>query len=228
MSAVDPVPLPPTRPMIVTLGLTALICGVLVVTAYELALPRIQENHRITLERGVFTVLRGATTRRMFVLTPEGLVASDRALPAGLAVHAGYGADGRLIGIAAEGGARGYTDVVRLLYAWSPECQCINAITVLSNRDTPGIGDKVSRDRAFLENFRALSAAPNAEGSGLAHPIVTVKHGTKLEAWQIDAISGATITSRAVGKALNDSARQVVPAVVRDLDKLRSPPTPRP
>jgi electron transport complex protein RnfG len=227
MSAVDPLPLPPTRPMILTLGITALVCGMLVVAAYELALPRILENRLITLERGVFTVLKGATARGTFVITDAGLVASDTATPTGLAVHAGYAADGRLIGIAAEGGARGYSDVVQLLYAWSPECQCINAVTVLSNKDTPGIGDKISRDPAFLENFTALSAASNPDGSGLAHPIVTVKHGTKLEAWQIDAISGATITSRAVGKALNDSAQRVVPVVVRDLDKLKSPPRPR-
>jgi len=46
---------------------------------------------------------------------------------------------------------------------------------------------------------------------------VTVKHGSKTEPWQIDAISGATVSSKAVGKALNDSAQRLLPAIVRNL-----------
>ena len=64
----------------------------------------------------------------------------------------------------------------------------------------------------------------NTERSALAHAIVTVKHGKKVEAWEIDAISGATVTSRAVGKALNDSAQVLVPAVQRQLTVLTRAP----
>ena len=62
-----------SRRMIATLGATALICGVLVVTAYQLTLPRIEKNERQMLERAVFQVLPSAVTRRTFVLTPDGL-----------------------------------------------------------------------------------------------------------------------------------------------------------
>jgi electron transport complex protein RnfG len=213
-----------SRRLVATLGLTALISGVLVVSAYEITQPRIEENKRLALEQAVVQVLPSATTRHSFVVTPAGLIPTDSPTPDGPAVHAGYDPAGRLVGIAAEASARGYQDVIRLLYSYSPECECITAITVLRNNDTPGIGDKITKDPAFRANFKALAARLNPERTALAHAIVTVKHGKKTEAWQIDAISGATISSRAVGKALNDSAQVLVPKVQAQLVVLEQKP----
>ncbi len=139
-------------------------------------------------------------------------------------MHAAYDKTGELRGLVAEAAAHGYAGVIRLLYGYSPECQCITGISVLQSTETPGFGDKISTDPDFLANFRALDARLNPEGSALQHPIVTVKHGTKTEDWQVDAISGATITSKAVGRMLNQSAQALLPGAVRDLDKIRSKP----
>jgi electron transport complex protein RnfG len=68
----------------------------------------------------------------------------------------------------------------------------------------------------FIANFAALDARLNATGDGLANPIVTVKQGEKTEPWQIDGITGATITSEAIGNILDDSANAWVPALERD------------
>jgi electron transport complex protein RnfG len=76
----------------------------------------------------------------------------------------------------------------------------------------------------FLENFKALDARLNDARDGLAHAIVAVKHGTKTQPWQVDAISGATVSSKAVGRALNDSAQQVVPALTARLPELKGQP----
>ena len=38
-----------------------------------------------------------------------------------------------------------------------------------------------------------------------------------IEAWQLDGITGATITSEAIGKILNDSANTWVPALENEL-----------
>ena len=216
-----------SRRMIATLGATALICGVLVVTAYQLTLPRIQKNQRQVLEHAVFQVLPNAVTRRTFVLTPEGLRPTVDVAPEGMAIHAGYDASGKLVGVAVEGAAHGYQDIVRLLYGYSPKCECITGLYVLRNNDTPGIGNRVSSDPEFLENFKALSARLNADKTGLAHAIVTVKHGRKAEPWQIDAISGASVTSRAVGKAINDSAQTVLPQLAAQYKILQQVPKER-
>ena len=225
MSAPAPTAAPPvsTQRMIGVLGTVALVSGLLVVTAYELTLPQIEENRRIAIERAIATVYPEAKTRRAYRVTPERLALTTEAVPSGQVIYAVFDSGGKFLGVAAQAAARGYQDVVRLLYAYSPECQCITAIHVLANRDTPGIGDKIAKDRQFLENFRALDVRLAPDGRTLANPIVTVKHGTKVEAWQIDAISGATITSKAVGKALNDSAQTVVPRVTAELQVIAHP-----
>jgi len=224
MSRVAPMPPPVSaRHMVVTLALTALVAGVLVVTASEFTRPRIEANQRAALEKAIYKVLPGARHRVSYLVTEDTLKPLEGDAQ-GINVHAGYDGDGRLIGVAAEGAARGYQDVIRLLYAYRPDCACITAIHVLRNNDTPGIGDRIATDPAFLANFRSLAARLDVEGKRLAHPIVTVKHGRKNEAWEIDAISGATISSRAVGKALNDSAQAVVPVVQRQLNELARAP----
>jgi electron transport complex protein RnfG len=209
--------------MIAVLGIVALVSGLLVVSAYELALPSIEENKRIAVARAIAAIYPSAKTRRAYLVTSERLAPSSEAAAQGQVAYAVFDSDGKFLGVAAEAAARGYQDVVRLLYAYSPDCQCITGMHVLRNNDTPGIGDKIAKDRPFLENFRALDARLAPDGRTLAHPIVTVKHGTKLEAWQIDAISGATITSKAVGRALNESAQTVVPRVAAQLQAITQP-----
>lgn len=224
MSTVLPASAPPasaTR-MIVVLGIVACIAGALVVTAYELTLPRIEENRRVALAQAIRALYPAATTRRAYVVSPEGLTASSEALPSGQVVYAVFDANERFLGVAAEAASRGYQDVIQLLYAYSPQSQQITALHVLRNTDTPGIGDRISRDRAFLDNFRALDVRLAPDGRHLANTIVAVRHGTKTEAWQIDAISGATVTSKAVGRALNDSTQTVVPKVAAELKRISS------
>ena len=57
----------------------------------------------------------------------------------------------------------------------------------------------------------------------LANEVKTVKHGTKTSPWQIDAIAGATVTSKAVGRGINQSAQSLLPRLLPNLDKLRNP-----
>jgi electron transport complex protein RnfG len=226
-SAPAPAPAPtPTRDLVLTLGLVAAVCGLIIVAAYQGTYDAVATNRRIALERAVFKVIPAATSLVEYHALPAGGVSPAAGeLPAGaLRFFAAYDTAGRLAGVAAEGSAKGYADSVRVLFAYQPACQCITGIGVVSMRETPGIGDKIVTDRAFLANFQALDARLNAELTALAHEIRTVKHGTKSSAWQVDAISGATITSRAVGKAINDSAQALLPRLVPDLEKVRSKP----
>ncbi len=128
--------------------------------------------------------------------------------------------DGKLRGIALEGAAQGYQDVIKLLYGYDPYCQCITGIKILKMTETPGLGDKIAKDPEFLANFDSLDAQLDSVGTALAEPIVTVKAGTKQHPWEIDAISGATISSNAVGRALNESAQRMAPLIQRYLPEL--------
>jgi len=207
-----------------TLGLVAALSGLLVVLTDQITAPYIAENRRQAVERAVFQVLPGAVRRSDFLVTPEGNLVPATPGAAGETLYAGYDGQGRLIGVALQGAARGYQDLVRLLFGYSHDCRCVVGMTVLQMAETPGLGDKAASDPAFLANFQALDASLDGKGSALAHPIETVKHGGKHAPWQIDAISGATITSKAVGRALDASAERYLPAIERHLVALRGAP----
>jgi electron transport complex protein RnfG len=216
-----PVVTTPAGAMLRTLSLVAGLSGFLVVLAYQLTQPLIEENKRIAIERALFKVIPGAVNRRDFMLTGTTLNPAENGKPGeGIRIYAGYDDQDRLAGIALEAAAQGYQDVIRILYSYEPACECIRGIEVLKMAETPGIGDKIAKDPGFLRNFEALDARLDTTGSGLAQAIVSVKHGSKTEPWQIDAISGATISSKAVARMLNDTAQRILPQITRHLEQL--------
>jgi electron transport complex protein RnfG len=223
-------PTPPASPavgMVRTLGLVSAICGLIIVGAYQGTYDAVAANKRIATERAVFKVIPAAKSIAEYVTLAGGGIeprgGGDAALaPGTVKFFAAYDESGKLAGIAAEGAAKGYADTVRIMFGYSPACQCVVGIGVVNMRETPGIGDKIITDKDFVANFNALDAKLNKELSALANEVKTVKHGTKTNPWQIDAISGATITSRAVGRAINDSAQALLPHLVPNLEKLAS------
>lgn len=216
-------PATPSASMIKTLGIVAAVCGLIIVAAYQGTYSAVAENKKLALERAVFKVIPGAKSIAEFYAVPNGVVpAAGEAPPGSLKFYATYDAGGKLSGIAAEAAARGYADMVKLLYGYSPDCNCITGIGVVAMRETPGIGDRILTDKEFLANFTALDVRLNKDLSALAHEVKTVKHGTKSNAWEVEAISGATVTSKAVGRGIDASAQALLPRLVPQIDKLRS------
>ncbi len=208
--------------MIRTLTLIATIAGLLVVIVFELTRPIIAENQRIAVEQAIFQVIPSAVQWQEYRLSDEKLLpANIDQTSNGIAIYAGFNQQGLLAGIATEAAAQGYADTIRLLYGYNPECECITGIKILKSTETPGLGDKIFKDLDFIANFRALQARLNGNQNALANAIVTVKHGKKTEPWQIDSISGATVSSRAIGKALNNSAQYMLPRVVNQLGVIK-------
>lgn len=197
--------LAPVWPMYRALVGVGMLCGLLIAVVFEGTLPIIEQNRAEALERAVFAVIPSATKRETIEL-------------AGGEVYAGYDANGELAGIAIEASSMGYADTITLLFGYDPAAETIIGIRVLTSKETPGLGDKIEKDAAFLENFEALDARLDATGTDLANRIVTVKNGTKSEPWQIDGVTGATITSKAVGEALASSGSYWLPKVREWLD----------
>ncbi|WP_455217412.1 RnfABCDGE type electron transport complex subunit G [Kaarinaea lacus] len=213
--------------MIRVLSLVAAISGVLVVFVVAMTQPLIAENQRIAVEQAIFRVIPDATLWHEYRLGNNTLLPAEETGD-GLPVYAGFNKEGDLQGIATEAAAQGYADTIRLLYGYNPKCECITGIKILKSAETPGLGDKIFRDKEFIANFMALDARLNEEKSALGNPIVTVKHGKKTKPWQIDAISGATISSRAIGKALNNSTQYLLPKIALLLSNIERPVMERP
>ncbi len=207
--------------MIRTLALVTTVCGALIVAAWQLSLPAIEANKKLVLERGVKSLIPNASDIVEYDADSSG-VRRAHGDPAANAVrfYAAYDNNGQLQAIAAEGAARGYADVVRVLYGYRPSCECIFGIKVVQMRETPGIGDKVITDANFVANFNELDVRLSDDMKTLANAVRTVKHGSKRYGWDIDAIAGATITSKAVGRGINDSVQKLLPLLVPHLKEL--------
>ncbi len=226
---VPPTPLPPapTSPAPTSPAPTAvwpmyramvgigLLCGLAIVTVFELTRPVIARNQAAALERAIFLVLPEARTSVTFRLSGGRFEATGGG---GELVYAGYGDGGQLVGLALEARGMGYQDTIRLLYGYSPARDAVVGVKVLESKETPGLGDKIETDDAFRRNFERLDVSLKADLSAVAHPIEVVKPGQKTEPWQVDGITGATISSVAVGNMLRHSTAYWIPRVRQHLD----------
>jgi Na+-translocating ferredoxin:NAD+ oxidoreductase subunit G len=195
------------------LGSISLVCGFLIVGVHVNTLAKIKQNQEIIMKESVAQLLPGIQKQVIYGVEASGeLVIRDGVEAPGKRFFAGYDAGGKLLGVVIEGGERGYGDVINAMYSYSPDQKAVTGFKVVDMKETPGLGDKIEKDREFKKNFEKLDAT---------HPITTVKHGTKKNPWEIDAISGATISSRAVGRLISKSVQETVPAIERNLDRIR-------
>ena len=195
-------PRPASWPMFRAVVGVGIICSLAIVVVYEVTRPIIETNRIAMLERAVIEVLPRATSSSAFRLTDDGSFEPTGFDSEGELVYAGYNDDKALVGIAMVAEGMGYQDVVRILYGYSPPQEAVVGISVLESRETPGLGDRVETDPIFQSNFEQLDVRLQPDGAALVHAIEFVKPGEKEEAWQIDGISGATITSQAIADML--------------------------
>lgn len=191
------------------------LCALVIVGVYQATAARIRTNQEQFLAQAVMQVLPAADSTVGISLDAAGrLTQVDE--PAALPVFLGYDTSGELIGAAVTAQGMGYQDNIRLLYAYSFGAQAITGFKILDSKETPGLGDRVEKEPHFLANFERLYAKLSEDGAGLLNAIMTVKEGEKTEPWQIDGITGATITSEAIGEIINDSANAWIPLLERD------------
>jgi len=214
-------PLPSSVSLISTLGVVAMLSGFLVVLVYEYTKPIIAENQRLATERAIFKVLPKATSRLTFTVVDGKINLADDKAKSEL-IYAGYDAQNNFVGLALNAAEQGYQDIIKLLYGYQPNTGCITAYDVLKSTETPGFGTKIASDEDFLANFNCLDARVNQEQSGLINVIKTVRHGSKKNPWEIDAISGSTITSNAVGRMFNKSGQRLHPIISKNLTFIKS------
>jgi electron transport complex protein RnfG len=204
----------PTFPMIKVLGTVSLVCGVLIVGTNLTTIARIRQNQEIIMRESVTALLPGLQKQVIYGVEPSGDL---KILPAVEGenvkrLFAGYDGSGKFLGVVIETSDRGYADLISAMYAYLPDKKVVSGFQVVDMRETPGLGNRIGSDEKFAENFKQLDAT---------HPITTVKHGTKQNPWEIDAISGATISSRAVGRMLAKSVQEMTPVIEKNLDRIK-------
>jgi len=103
--------------------------------------------------------------------------------------------DGKIIAYVVPAESKGYGGAIKMLVSVTPKGKIID-YDILVSKETPGLGDNASK-KPFESQF---------EGKKVAD-LVVVKDATKVN--NIQAMTGATISSRAVTKGIKEAVEQV-------------------
>ena len=194
-----------------------LVCAIIIVSVFQYTLPIIKQNKLELLQKALYQIVPDARQFKRYQLQNDGKFIQVNEDIEDNVVYAMYDADRNLLGTVLSANAMGYQDIIEMLYGYQHDKQIISGYQILSSRETPGLGTKIETDKTFQKNFLALDARVNASVNGLQNPIEVVKPGKKSQPWQIDTITGATISSKAVGKMVADSASNWIPKIQQQL-----------
>jgi electron transport complex protein RnfG len=187
----------PAWRLLLTLALAGGLSGWLVATVYNITLPRVERYAAARMNDAIREVLKaparwdtlylvnGAVTK-----TPPG-DARAHDLPM---AFVGYDAGGRRVGVAVTGEEPGFQELMTLMIGFDPGTGTLLGFKVLDQKQTPGLGDKVEKDSSFGVQFDGKQA-----------PLRGIKGRPGQDPSEVQTITGATISSRAVIRIINDA-----------------------
>jgi electron transport complex protein RnfG len=193
---------PSSTKLILALSLAGLISGLVLVGAYELTLPRILANQARDLREAVFKVLPGVERFQPMAFIDGTLQPVEDDAEVGDTVYAGFDSQDKFVGYAIPGEGVGFQDTIRLIYGYEPDERVVVGMEVLESRETPGLGDRIVKDPVFKADFSKLSVDPE---------VVPVPTGTRSAPNEVDTITGATISSKAVVSIINATNERWLP-----------------
>jgi len=169
---------------------------------------------RFVLILGIICLVMGSGVAMIYAHFKDTLAARDEAQRSALRLQVlpggqGYAApepvpgaadvfvvkrdDGTPAAYAAEGAAQGYSSTVRVMVGMAAdEHLTLRKVVVLSQQETPGLGAKIEKPDTFSKQFIGKSATS---------PIGVAKG--KPAGNQVQAITGATVSSEAVASIMN-------------------------
>jgi len=213
-STSDADPRPKVEPwrLISTLALAGAIAGLAIVLVNQWAEPRIQAHRAAALQAAIQEVLGGPDSYQT-LWVGDSAVSAEPPVGADTAaldrVYLGHDRDGRPVGFAVEGELPGYQDIIGLIFGYDATSGEVIGMKILESKETPGLGDKIEKDSAFVASFESVSVP--IEG-------VKARSGTGSPG-EVDMITGATISSRTVIAIINERLDQLRPL----LDAYREP-----
>jgi len=170
--------------MITALTVVGMASGLLLVFVYTYAMPKIKINMSRDTERAIENIF--PDLKEMTKTDDEG-------------VYRITGKDGTLTGYAFIASGNGYQGEIKLVAGTDPALSAMKGMEVLESQETPGLGAEIA-GKDFRGQFSGLS---------LAEPIEYVKNEKPDKPNEIEAITGATISSRAVVRILNDKIAEM-------------------
>lgn len=199
-AAAEPPSVSPFR-LVGTLAGAGMIAGLALVFVYQATLPRIERNKAEALKKAIHEVLHDPARYETLYLYQGKLTTR----PAGKTkqlkrVYLGFDQENKRVGFAIVHAMPGFQDKVKLIFGYDAGKQTLLGMRVLESLETPGLGDKIEKDQAFVVQFE-----------GVKTPLNGVRNGTKSKPGEVDMITGATISSKTVIKIINTALKNWKP-----------------
>lgn len=186
----------PSWRLLATLGGAGAIVGLCIVLIYEWTLPGIEAHKEGVLRAAIAEVLHAPERCDTLYLQGNTLSATR---PVGDAaktaerVFLGYGPGGKPSGYAITTSRTGFAEPIVLIFGYDATAHRMLGMKILTSKETPGIADKIEKP-VFTEQF-----------AGVVAPLSGVKGKKGDGPGEILMITGATISSRAVIRAINEA-----------------------
>jgi len=204
--------------LVATLALAGALAGLLIVLVNEHTKPIIDKYKAEQLQLSVYEVLPGVEHYDTWYLVDGALALT---LPAGAKeadykrLYIGRDKNGAAKGVAISRGESGFQDVIMVIFGFDPVKGVLSGMKILDSKETPGLGDKIFKDMAFVNQFFA----------GPQTPLLGVKSGAgKGQPNEIDMITGATISSKAVIAIINHALEEWKPVLDKGIPEAPADP----
>lgn len=172
--------------MLVTLTVIGIISGALLSTINGWAAPKIEANRIAETERAIFVVQANAKNYK-------------KVEDVDFELYEVFDDNDNSLGFAMPFEGNGFQGKIRLIVGIDKDLSNMIGLEVLEQVETPGLGTKVT-EKPFTDQFKNLLVTPK---------INWVKGVKPDEPNEVQAITGATISSKSVVKIINDGINKL-------------------
>ena len=167
------------------LTLVCLICALLLSVVYGLANKKIAVNNARRVQEALATLAPEAAKIEKIIIEEE-------------IIYKLFDREENLIGYGFAASGQGYQGKIKMLVVSDKSMEYLKGIEVVESLETPGLGAKI-QEASFKNQFKDLK---------VAEALVCVKDEVTGKG-QIKAITGATVSSRAVVNILNTGIKEI-------------------
>jgi len=179
-----------------TLAAIAAVCTALVAFTYQLTDERIEANEQAWLEQSLQPALSGlffdsgVSESVLTIPAPHELPGSEDAL-----IYRVYSGGAPVAALFVISARDGYAGAIRMLVGIDVN-GTVTGVHVLAHRETPGLGDKIESSKSdWVKQFNGHSLGDPATGGWKI----------KRDGGYFDQLTGASVTPRAVVKAVRET-----------------------
>lgn len=177
--------------MFLNLTVIGALSGGLLAVIFSIADPLIQANKEKELKESIFVVLPEARDYEVV----EKTVGKEK-----FVFYKGVDGEGNPVGVAFKAEGNGFQGKIVTMVGLDLDYLKLKGIRVLEQLETPGLGNRISED-AFQNQFKGVEIKPRIE---------YIKNRKPEKPNQIQAITGATISSDSVVKLINKAVKRTL------------------